>query len=88
MKKTILAIPVLAVTAACETTTTGQSTWTGAAAGAAIGAAVADDDKRLEGAIVGGAAGAAAGNLIGRANNPGDCIYRDQNGNRYVAACP
>lgn len=88
MKKAILMLPVAAVLAACETTGGDRSTLTGAAAGAAIGAAVADDDNRLEGAVIGGAAGAAAGNLIGRANSPGDCVYRDQFGNRYVAECP
>lgn len=88
MRKAILFIPALAITAACETLPGDRSTQTGAAAGALIGAAVADDDDRLEGAVLGGAAGAVAGNLIGRANSPGDCIYRDANGNRYVADCP
>lgn len=88
MRNVILLIPVLAITAACETLPGDRSTQTGAAAGALIGAAVADDDDRLEGAILGGAAGAVAGNLIGRANTPGDCVYRDQYGNRYVADCP
>ncbi len=87
MNKLIFALPVVALTAACETTSTNQSTLTGAAAGAALGAVVADDDDRLEGAVIGGAAGAAAGNLIGRANSPGDCVYQDQYGNEYVAEC-
>jgi hypothetical protein len=88
MRKVVLLLPAIAITAACETLPGDRSTQTGAAAGALIGAAVADDDNRLAGAVVGGAAGAVAGNLIGRANSPGDCIYRDQNGNRYVAECP
>lgn len=88
MGKAILFVPILAITAACQTTTADRSTLTGAAAGAVLGAAVADDDDRLEGAVIGGAAGAIAGNLIGKANTPGDCVYRDQYGNRYVADCP
>jgi len=86
MKRIILLLPILTVSAACVPDGS-QSTATGAAAGAALGAAVNDDD-RLEGAIVGGAAGAVAGTLLGRAQSPGDCVYRDQYGNRYVADCP
>ena len=88
MRKVLLFIPALAILAGCETLPGDRSTQTGAAAGALIGAAVADSDDRLEGAILGGAAGAVAGNLIGRANSPGDCVYEDANGNRYVADCP
>ncbi len=86
MNKIILVIPVLAMTAACQTSN-NQSAVTGAAAGAALGAAINDDD-RVEGALLGGAAGAVAGTLLGQANTPGDCVYRDQYGNRYVADCP
>lgn len=88
MKKAFLIFPILSVAAACDTPIADRSTTTGAAIGGVIGAAVADDDDRLEGAIVGAAAGGLAGNLIGRANNPGDCVYQDQYGNRYVADCP
>ena len=37
---------------------------------------------------LGGAVGAVAGALIGRANEPGDCYYRDRRGNRYIDRCP
>ncbi len=50
------------------------------------GAIVADDD--LEGAVIGGAIGAVAGALIGRAGEPGRCVYRDSRGNRFVDRCP
>lgn len=85
MKKLILLTPLLIAIAAC--TPTQQGATVGGLGGAAIGAAVAGDE--LEGAIVGGAAGAIAGALIGRAaegNN--QCVYRDQYGRRYTAACP
>ncbi len=65
-----------------------RATGTGALAGAVLGAAVSDDGDRVEGALIGGAAGAIAGNLIGQAQTPGDCIYTDAYGNRYVAPCP
>lgn len=87
MKKTILVIPILAMAGACETTE-NRSALTGAAAGAALGAAVSDEDDRVEGALIGGAAGAVVGDMIGRANTPGDCVYEDRYGRRYVAECP
>lgn len=86
MNKMIMVIPALALTAACQTSD-NQSAVTGAAAGAALGAAINDDD-RVEGALIGGAAGAVAGSLIGKANQPGDCVYQDRYGRRYVADCP
>lgn len=86
MKKPFPFAPLLALIAACQANE-GNSTLTGAAAGAALGAAVSDDD-RLEGALLGGAAGAVAGNLLGQANTPGDCVYQDRYGRRYVADCP
>lgn len=87
MKQRTFILPILLVLTACQTTEQ-RSVGTGALAGAAIGAAVADDDDRLEGAIVGGAAGAVVGTLIGQAQKPGDCVYEDRYGRRYVAACP
>lgn len=87
MNKFLMVIPFVALTAACQTDA-DRATVAGAATGAVLGAAVADDDDRLEGALIGTAAGAVAGSLIGTANSPGDCIYRDQNGNRFVAPCP
>ena len=88
MKTAIFILPFVILAAGCQMSQTDRSTLTGAATGAALGAAVAGDDDRVRGAVIGGAAGAVAGNLVGRANSPGDCIYRDQNGNRYVAECP
>lgn len=71
--------------AAC--TPTDQSTVTGSLAGAAIGATVAGKGDRAEGALAGAAVGAIAGNLIGRSNQPGQCVYEDRYGRRYTAAC-
>ena len=89
MKKTLLALPLIAALAACETTE--QSALAGAATGAAIGSAVAADNDRLEGALVGGvvgaAAGAAAGTYLGRTQS-GNCLYQRRDGSRYTAACP
>lgn len=92
MKKLLLALPLVALVAGCNTYNAGpntNATLGGGAAGAAIGAAVADDGDRFEGALIGGALGAAAGNLIGRSQNrPGQCVYRNANGQQYYAACP
>ncbi|WP_246160126.1 glycine zipper domain-containing protein [Aureimonas fodinaquatilis] len=58
----------------------------GGLGGAAIGAAVGGD---LQGALIGGAIGAGAGALLGAATSrPGECVYRDGRGQRYVARCP
>ncbi len=88
MKKALLALPMIAALAACETPE--QSALAGAAAGAAIGSAVSADNDRLEGAVVGGAvgaaAGAAAGTYVGRSQG-GDCVYQRADGTRYVARC-
>lgn len=86
MKNLLLVTPLVMLAAACQTQQ-DRSVATGALAGAALGAAVSDDDDRLEGAIIGGTAGAVAGALIGQANTPGDCVYQDAYGNRYVAPC-
>ncbi len=85
MKKLILLAPLLIPIAAC--TPTQQGATVGGLGGAALGAAVAGDE--VEGAIVGGAAGAIAGALIGRASEGANqCVYRDEYGRRYTAACP
>ena len=39
-------------------------------------------------ALIGGAVGALADALIGRANEPGDCVYRDRYRRRYIDRCP
>jgi outer membrane lipoprotein SlyB len=65
-----------------------QSTLLGAATGAAAGYAVSSDADKTKGALVGAAAGAIAGTLLGNANQPGKCRYRDANGNIFIANCP
>ncbi|WP_432285006.1 glycine zipper domain-containing protein [Aminobacter sp. BA135] len=55
-----------------------KGTAVGGQGGAAIGAAVANDP--VQGAVVGGADCAVAGALIGRANEPDRCPYRDRYG--------
>ena len=89
MKKIILAFPMIAALAACDTTmrSADTATLTGAAVGAAAGAAVSGDDDQVEGAIIGGLAGAAAGNYIGR-TQAGACVYQRPDGTRYTANCP
>jgi outer membrane lipoprotein SlyB len=74
------------VAAAC--TPTDQATAIGALGGAAVGAAVSSDKDRAKGAVVGAIVGATAANLLGPASNPGQCRYKDQYGNEYIAACP
>lgn len=83
MKKLIIAVPALLMLVGC--TATQQGAAVGGASGAAIGAAVSGD---VEGAAVGGAVGAVAGALIGKASEPGRCVYEDSYGRRYVAECP
>ena len=78
-------IAVLSTLAIAGCTATQQGAAVGGASGAAIGAAVSGD---VEGAVVGGAVGAAAGALIGRASEPGMCVYEDDYGRRYKAECP
>jgi len=85
MKKLLIALPLVAALAACETQ--NQSTAAGALTGAALGAAVSNDDDNIKGAIIGGAIGAAAGNYVGRTQS-GRCVYQNTNGQRYTAACP
>lgn len=84
MNKLFLMLPLAALVAGCQTPQ--QNTMAGAAAGAALGSVIADDDDKLEGAVIGGIAGAAAGSLIGR-NSQGQCIYRRANGTTFVAPC-
>lgn len=85
MKKLIIALPMIAALAACETNdrTLAASTL----AGAAIGATVSGSDDKVKGAIIGGAAGVAAGTLINRQQN-GACVYERPDGSRYTATCP
>jgi outer membrane lipoprotein SlyB len=84
MRKILAIMTVLVPLAACSQTEQGAAV--GGLGGAAIGAAVAGNP--VQGAIVGGAVGAVAGALIGRANEPNRCRYRDRHGRVYVAQCP
>ncbi|MCX2725189.1 YMGG-like glycine zipper-containing protein [Roseibium salinum] len=77
----LIAIALIGLTA-CNNTQKGAVI--GGASGAAIGAATTGE---ASGALVGGAVGAAAGALIGRATEPGKCVYRDAYGREYIANC-
>jgi len=84
MKNLLISLGLVALLAGCSATERGAVL--GGATGAAVGAAVSDDVAT--GAIVGGVVGATAGALIGRASEPGRCLYRDQYGDEYIADCP
>jgi hypothetical protein len=73
----------LAFASGCTSTQTGAAV--GAGTGAAIGAIATGSGQ---GALVGAAIGGVTGALIGRAANPGQCLYRYPNGQQYVAPCP
>jgi len=86
MTRYILILPLLILPlAACQTSE--QNAALGALGGAAVGAAVSSDSDRTKGALVGAAVGAAASTLIGPAQTQGQCYYRDQYGQRFIAAC-
>lgn len=85
MSKFLYLLPLVSLVAACETPQ--QTAFSGAATGAAIGAAVSDDGDKVKGAALGGAAGLVAGSLIGQASTPGQCVYSDAYGRRFVAPC-
>jgi streptogramin lyase len=86
MTRFLLTLPLLALPiAAC--TPAEQNAALGAVGGAAVGAAVSSDSDREKGAIVGAVVGVAASQLLGPAPQAGKCYYRDQYGNRYIAAC-
>ena len=85
MKKFFLISAVALSLTACQTT--DQNAALGALGGAAVGAAVSSGSDRTQGALIGAAAGVAASTLIGPAPQRGQCYYRDQNGNRFIAAC-
>ena len=86
MKKLLLCAALMMPLAACSQTEQGAAV--GGLGGAVIGSAVASPGNRAEGALVGGAVGAVAGALIGRANEPNRCQYRDSRGRIYIAECP
>ncbi|MGB3388348.1 MAG: glycine zipper domain-containing protein [Pseudaminobacter sp.] len=83
MRNILFAIAAMAILTGCSQTEKGAVI--GGLGGAAVGGAISGD---AGGAIVGGALGATAGALIGSANEPGRCYYRDSRGRRYVARCP
>jgi YMGG-like Gly-zipper len=86
MTRSLFALPLVAlVISAC--TPTEQRAAVGALGGAAVGAAVSSDADRKKGALVGAAVGAAAATLIGPAPTAGQCYYRDQYGQQYIAPC-
>ncbi len=86
MKKLMFALPLVALAAGCQSSGGNQGALTGAAVGATAGA-ILSEDNRAAGALVGGAVGAAAGNYVGQTRN-GNCVYENQYGERYTAACP
>lgn len=83
MRNILLAMVAIAALTGCSQTEKGAVI--GGLGGAAVGGAISGD---AGGAIVGGAIGATAGALIGNANEPGRCYYRDSRGRRYIARCP
>lgn len=86
MKKFLIAIPMIAALAACETRegTLLAST----ATGAALGATVSGGSDKTKGAVIGGLVGVAAGTAIDAERNSGGCVYQRPDGSRYTAACP
>ncbi|WDZ77292.1 glycine zipper domain-containing protein [Ensifer adhaerens] len=82
MKKILIVASLILPLAACTQTEKGAAI--GATGGAIIGGAATNN---VRGAAVGAAIGGVAGALIGNANEPGRCIYRDRYGRRYEAAC-
>lgn len=83
MRNLIILSASVLLLAGCTATERGAAV--GGATGAVVGGAVSGD---VEGAAVGGAVGAVAGALIGKASEPGKCVYRDAYGREYIASCP
>lgn len=84
MKKLIIAALATLSIAGCTATERGAVV--GGAGGAAVGAAVSDGDTGST--LAGAAIGAGVGALVGRASEPGMCVYEDEYGRRYQAECP
>lgn len=82
MKKTLLALALVAPLASCTATERGAGI--GAATGAVVGGVATNS---VGGAAAGAVIGGAAGVLIAQAERPGYCIYRDRYGRRYEAQC-
>ena len=86
MRSFILTLPILAMgLTACETA--DQNALAGAAGGALLGAAVSGKSDRTTGALVGAAVGVAASTLIRQTATRGQCYYRNQQGQTFIAAC-
>ena len=86
MKKLLITLPLLTLAlAGCQTQ--GQNAAAGALGGAVVGAAVSGSDDRLAGAALGAAAGVAASTLIRPTGANNTCLYRDQYGRTFEAAC-
>ena len=83
MKKILAVAAVALVVSGCS-----QSAGRGAAIGAASGALIGGlATNSWEGAAVGAAVGGASGAVIGKASEPGKCVYRDRYGRQYVDVC-
>lgn len=82
MKKTMLALALVAPLTSCTATERGAGI--GAATGAVIGGVATNS---VGGAAAGAVIGGVAGVLIAQADRRGYCIYRDHYGRRYEARC-
>ncbi|MES2143701.1 MAG: glycine zipper 2TM domain-containing protein [Pseudomonadota bacterium] len=86
MNSPFLILPLMAISlTACQTAE--QNAAAGALGGAALGAAVSGGDDKLTGALVGAAVGVAGSTLIRPTGTKGQCLYRDQYGRQFTAAC-
>lgn len=83
MPKIFIVILTAVALAGCSQSAGGGAT-VGAASGAIIGGLTTGS---WEGAAVGAALGGASGAIIGKAAEPGKCVYRDRRGREYVDAC-
>jgi hypothetical protein len=85
MQKSLILLSLMTMAlAGCQTE--GQNAAAGAVGGAAVGAALAGDNE-LQGALVGAAVGVAASTLVRPTGKAGQCLYRDQYGREFTAAC-
>src|SRR6218665_2617239 len=83
MKK-IIAIAAVAIAISGCSQSAGRGAAIGAASGALIGGLATNS---WEGAAIGAAVGGASGAVIGKATEPGKCVYRDRNGRQYIVFC-
>ena len=83
MKKTLLALALIAPLASCTATERGAGI--GAASGVVIGGVATGN---VRGAAIGAGVGGVAGALIGNSQERrGYCVYRDRYGRTYEARC-